>query len=546
MKNCLQCNTGFEITAADRQFYSKISVPEPTFCPDCRQQRRLAWRNERTLYRKNCDLCQKSIISIYSPDKSFKVYCQSCWWSDKWDTLDYGRDFDFSRPFFQQFRELQSVVPRMALINSKSENSEYTNHSASNRNCYMGCDIGDSEDVYYSNWIINSKNVIDSTKTIKSEICYECLDSYSLYNCFYCQECENCSDGFLLFDCKDCRNCIACTGLRNKENYLFNKPADAQEIIKFRESLSGFSVFKNCKKEFEELRLKQPRVYMRKVMSENVTGEFVERCKDVHDSYLVFDSRDCRFATESAEINDCYDTHSHWKGERTYEIDGACFSNNVIGSNVTQYSNDILYCDNSFNSNSCFGCVSLNHNKYLILNKQYSREDYEKTVPKIIEYMKSTGEWGEFFPITLSPFCYNETIANQYFPLSKSKALAKGLKWKDETEEKLYVEKIIPASKLPDKTSDIPDDILNWAIECEITKRPFRIIPQELKFYRQHDLSIPRLHFDQRYSNRVGLRNPRKLWDRKCVNCGTDIRTTYSPDRPEKVYCETCYLKTVY
>jgi hypothetical protein len=281
-------------------------------------------------------------------------------------------------------------------------------------------------------------------------------------------------------------------------------------------------------------------------MSENVSGEFVEKCKDVYDSYLTHQSRDCRFVTESGEINDCYDTHSHWIGELTYEINGATHSNNVIGSNVTQYSNDILYCDNSFNSNSCFGSISLNHNKYLILNKQYSKEEYEKILSRIIEHMKKTGEWGEFFSITLSPFCYNETIAQQYYPLTKDQALKTGLKWTDEESEKLQVEKIIPANKLPDKISDIPDDILNWAIECAVTKKPFRIIPQELKFYRQHSLPIPRLHYDQRYKERVALRNPRKLYDRKCAKCAAAIRTTYSPDRPETVYCENCYLKNIY
>jgi hypothetical protein len=81
------------------------------------------------------------------------------------------------------------------------------------------------------------------------------------------------------------------------------------------------------------------------------------------------------------------------------------------------------------------------------------------------------------------------------------------------------VEKIIPASKLPDNISDIPDDILNRAIECEITKKPFKIIKQELEFYRKHNLLIPRRHPDQRHLDRVSLRNPRKLFDRKCDKC---------------------------
>ena len=108
------------------------------------------------------------------------------------------------------------------------------------------------------------------------------------------------------------------------------------------------------------------------------------------------------------------------------------------------------------------------------------------------------------------------------------------------------VYKIIPANKLPDSISDIPDDILNWAIECEVTKKPFRIIKQELEFYRKHNLPIPRKHPDQRHLDRMSLRNPRKLFDRNCDKCWVNMKTTYSTDREEKVYCEECYNKEVY
>jgi hypothetical protein len=94
---------------------------------------------------------------------------------------------------------------------------------------------------------------------------------------------------------------------------------------------------------------------------------------------------------------------------------------------------------------------------------------------------------------------------------------------------------------LPADIKDIPDDILNWAVECEVTSKPFRIIKQELDFYRKHSLPIPRRHPDQRHLDRMSLRNPRRLYDRSCDKCGVDIRTTYSPDRSEIVYCEGCY-----
>jgi hypothetical protein len=104
---------------------------------------------------------------------------------------------------------------------------------------------------------------------------------------------------------------------------------------------------------------------------------------------------------------------------------------------------------------------------------------------------------------------------------------------------------------LPEDITKIPDDILNRAIECEVRSTMglnplFKIIPQELEFYRKHNLPIPRRHPDQRHLDRMALRNPRKLFDRKCDKCNKDIKTTYSPDRKEIVYCESCYEKEVY
>ncbi|MBU1935146.1 hypothetical protein KKF04_03755, partial [Patescibacteria group bacterium] len=179
-------------------------------------------------------------------------------------------------------------------------------------------------------------------------------------------------------------------------------------------------------------------------------------------------------------------------------------------------------------------------------NKQYSPEEYEKKVAEIIANMQANGEWGDFFPADFSHFAYNETMAQDFYPLNKEEVLKKGWQWRDEVDEMPKATKNIPASRLPDRTDDIPDDVLNWAIKCEATDRPYKIIAQELKYYRENNLPVPHLHPDERYRYRMELRNPRTIYDRKCGKCGTPIKTTYSSDCPEKVYCEKCYLKEVY
>jgi hypothetical protein len=85
----------------------------------------LLWRNERSLYKNTCSATGKNIISCFSPDKPFVIYEPTEWWSDKWDALDYGKDYDFSRSFFEQLNELFLAVPKLSMVNNIPDNSDY-------------------------------------------------------------------------------------------------------------------------------------------------------------------------------------------------------------------------------------------------------------------------------------------------------------------------------------------------------------------------------------------------------------------------------------
>ena len=230
---CQNCKTNFTIEPDDFGFYEKIKVPPPTWCPECRQLRRYAWRNERTLYRRNCDLCGKSTVTIYSSNKPHKVYCNECWWGDGWDQTSYGRDFDFSRPFFEQFQELQLAVPRMALLNKNSVNSDYTNHSSDNKNAYLSFATLYCENIYYSTWVMKSRDCIDCSFIYeKGERLYETIDSRTCYQCkysFFLKDCSNCD---YCYDCHGCNNCFMSANLRSKSYVFKNKQCSREEFFK--------------------------------------------------------------------------------------------------------------------------------------------------------------------------------------------------------------------------------------------------------------------------------------------------------------------------
>jgi hypothetical protein len=588
-KTCRHCSADFSITAQDLEFYTVISpvfsgvksqIPTPTLCPDCRQQRRLSFRNERNLYRRNCDATGKSIISVFSPDKPFKVYHQDFWWSDAWNPLDYGRDFDFNRPFFEQLAELMKEVPRVAIINKNSENSDYTHISAFNKDCYLLVESSNNESCLCGYWLQQTKESADCSFLNACERCYSTMDSDHCFELLFSQNCENCSRSVLLDDCVNCTDCIACVGLVNQKYAILNEVCTKERYEEVKKSLfQDAGAFKAMKARYEALLKTTPRKYAHILNSSNCVGDYVKNAENARNCYEIHDAKDTAYAVHVwFDSHDCFDVDTvGYRSSFIYEsintaIDstGNVFCNRCWTISQSALSNE---CDNS---SHIFGCIGLRNKEYCILNKQYTKEEYEALVPKIIEHMRGTGEWGEFFPSSISPFGYNETVAQEYYPLTREEILGVGSEarsgsserrppqasgrglaeqgsfrtgptfaWSDYEPPFPKVEKTIPAAKLPERIEDVPDDILNWAIECEVTKKPFRIIKQELEFYRKHHLPIPKRHPDQRHLDRMALRNPRKLFERTCDKCGTDMVTTYAPDRSETIYCEKCYAKEV-
>ena len=168
IRECKNCTTKFEIDQEDQSFYQRMKVSEPTFCPSCRMQRRLAARNDRFLYKSKSDLSGEPLITMYNPKYRFTIYEYKEWWSDLWEPFQYGKDFDFNKSFFEQFSELQKAVPRFNIFNSKSENSDYVNYVTNSKNCYLLYGSWFNEDCMYSQTLNECKNCFDNLFLDKS------------------------------------------------------------------------------------------------------------------------------------------------------------------------------------------------------------------------------------------------------------------------------------------------------------------------------------------------------------------------------------------
>ena len=179
----------------------------------------------------------------------------------------------------------------------------------------------------------------------------------------------------------------------------------------------------------------------------------------------------------------------------------------------------------------------MKNNPYSILNKKYSEKDYKKISAKIIKHMRKTGEYGEYFPHNLSPFGYNETVAAFYMPLSKDEVIKKGWHWEDNTPG-TFNKQTLNQQQIPDNIADTKDSITKKVLACDECNRNYKIIDDELEFYRRQIIPIPRLCSECRYLKRMQFRQPRKLWSRECASCSKEIKAPYIPERKEKAYCE--------
>ena len=571
-KACQNCKKDFTIEADDFLFYEKIKVPPPTFCPECRRNRRWVWRNERTYYKRKCDAPghDENIISLYSQDSKHVVYDQNYWWSDEWNVMDYGMEYDFSRPFFDQYRELLSKVPLISLSNTQSINSDYCSSTAWNKDCYLISGSGWNEKVSYANRATKNTDSMDLYIVENSELCYDSLYCRKCYRIFFSYQCEACNNSSFLYNCKNCQNCFCCSNLRGKNYCFFNQQLSKDEYeLKIKEiNLGNFNNIELIKEKFyEQIYLKSVHRFADIINSSGSPGDYLKNAKNCINCYDFGgdNAENCRYVDWSGfNTKDLYDTGpgAGWGSSLLYEGLDINDSSGIIGSIVCYDSNNCSYCFNVQNSSNLFGCYGLHGKKYCILNKQYSKEEYENIILRIkkhmmdMPYVDSKGrvyKYGEFLPSELSPFAYNETVAQEYFPLSKDQVLEQGYNWKEKEDRNYKID--IKAEEISNDISEVMDDITNEVIECnhkgvcnQQCTGAFKIIPEELQFYRRMNLPIPRLCPNCRHYERLAQRNPMKLWHRSCMKegCTNTFETSYAPERPEIIYCEKCYQQEVY
>lgn len=595
---CQNCQQKFLIESEDFLFYKKMAVPPPTWCPECRLIRRFLFRNERLLFRRKDDITGKEIFSMIPPQDGVVVYNHDYWWSDKWDPMQYGRDYDFSRTFFEQWYELYRAVPQYANSVVNVVNSEYSGNAGNLKNAYLCFAAEKIENSGYCVriWYINDS--FDLYESMHDELCYEGVMIDESYKVFFSVDCESCTDIWFSKSLVGCTNCFGCINLRNKSYHIFNKPYSKESYAAALKEfhLDSYKALEQKKEEAHDFWTKFPVKYMHGMRSVNSSGEHIQDSKNAKLSYFIHGCENIKFCQMLHETDDSYDYYG-W-GDPASQI----YESNICGYECDKLKfcaecwpnvMDLEYCFSCHSSSNLFGCVGLRKKQYCILNKQYTKEEYEKMVPKIKKHMDEMPyisksqipnsksqtnsnnpnsnfqtreivyKYGEFFPPEFSIFAYNETPAQDFFTLTREEAEKRGYFWRD-TKKRQY-KATLDASVLPDRIEDVKESITKEVITCSGCRGPYRIILMEFKFYKKAGLPVPRFCPECRFQNRKKFTNPPKYWTRKCQcagkksdnsiykntaahsshsagkSCPNEFDTSYAPDKPDIVYCEQCY-----
>jgi len=463
----------------------------------------------------------------------------------------------------------------MAIVNDDgiaSVNCEYTHDWWFSKDCYMCFSGWYVQNIMYSFFILAGKNIMDSfVMRSASEWIYECILCSKSYQTKYSEFCLACIDSFFLYDCRDCSNCFMCTGLRGKKFNYRNMQHTKEEYEKILKDykLDTFSGMEKAQKEFNSFLEKYPRRYAQNFQSLNCNGDIVSTSKNCKYCFITKGSENCRYSDFAGDAKnpdkDCYDLTMSGGVSESYECVVGDHSQLNFFALFSVKSQDIRYTQHCHNCKHCFGCAGLRNANYCIFNKQYTKEEYKNLIPKIIKQMNEIPykdkkgniyKYGEYFPIELSYFGYNESCAMEQWFLTEKQVKHEGYNWQENIQRTTGKETLLPEN-IPDNINDINDDILHEVLACTKCKRNYKIVSNELLFYQKMKIPIPRKCFHCRHAARLARTNPFKLWHRNCMcdkldhshgkgKCEVEFETSYAPERPEIVYCEKCYQGEVY
>lgn len=555
--------------------WEKMNFDLPQYCYRVRMLKRQIFRNEKKFYA----LPEISIVH----DSVRKVLPVK----DRHEEDFYKYWIEYSGNFNNDLKELYEKVPYLPRYVVASENSDYCNQTSNEKNCYLCIGWLESENCLYTTYDVQSKYIIDSYGTFNCEISYQSIHIWWSMKSFFCTYLVNCYNTRFGYDLHNCKNVIFGFGLRDQEYIFKNKkyPQEERERIaqEYYKKIKTISWLKELLAEYQEFIDTYPHEDVHNVNSEHPRGTQINNSKNMTFWFWAEGNHDSRYCGIQWRSQNVMDLESSAMSQQTYNCIGSIqmFGCSCISSNFWEMKN-AHYGFYMRWSSDILGCFGLQNQSHCILNKKYSKEDREKLATTIIQELRAKQKRGDFMDTEMSPFPYNDSLANRVFPIKQLKIWDKlttinpdgfgtvevlnpekfisdarlDLWWEEKRKIKWRTQEaeinlptnvpILQVSDLPDDIDTAQKDICDKVIICEKTWRPYKILQMELDFYKQYGLPLPTTHYEYRDNKRCEQLPPRflELWS--CDKCGKENIREFRKNPKFKIYCEQCYNKEIY
>ncbi len=598
---CKWCSKEYPIFDKEKTFLEKRNLDFSELCFDCRFRNMLMWRNEKKLYWRKSDKTWKRILSMYSPEYKWKVYNYDEW-EQEWWFASINIDFNANEDFISNYYKLFLKIPKpWTDIFRTNENINFCNRTWRVKNAYYSfTSFENCEDLYFSNHISESKDIYNSTRADTSILVYESTFVYNSYKIFFCDNINNSKEIYFSYELKDCEECIFCSNLVGKKYMIYNKEYKKEEYenIKsnLKQNMSSYQKLENMVIEYETSKIKILKKWINNIWSENVIWNKLNNSNNCILCHNILGWDNCFNSIWWFPANEknIFNSYWFWAVENmnlsmwNWPWNNLYFTINIEDSDNIYFSQKIKWC------HYCIWCYGLQNASYHILNKPYSKEEYNELFPKIIENIKNHWHYNDFFSPKHSPFPINDTCIMEEFPINKLREI-KNYNWWD-LENYSYNEKIIDLDwkwiiyilypeknlsdaiidfwwkekintlwrnieneitipkwldkitydKIPDNIYDLEESIIEKAIKCKETWRYYRFIKKELDFCKKYSIALPRNHPDNRIDKRRQKSPKLNIELIKCHKCKKETLSVYPEKLWNIVVCEDCYNKEIY
>jgi len=208
VKICVDCKNEFEIDSGDLNLYEKVGLKIPEQCFFCRLKQYAAFWVFGKFRKGVSNLSGESLITVLPSTARYPIYKSHEWWGDAWNPIDFGQDYDPSKPFFEQLKELQEKIPHPHQVGKNNTNCDWCDDIWFSRNCYLTRAAFKCENLSYGYRVIGSKDSFDLTLSFNLQNSYDCLECHDSFNLSFSENSRDCIDSYFLYDCRNCQNYI--------------------------------------------------------------------------------------------------------------------------------------------------------------------------------------------------------------------------------------------------------------------------------------------------------------------------------------------------